>query len=66
MTISHYVPESAEGETCHKCRKNPAKHKVGEVMPDGLGITLKEISEKLDGLNHELRAIKVRLSDMQN
>lgn len=34
MTISHYVPESSQGETCHKCRKEPAKHKVREVMPD--------------------------------
>lgn len=34
MPISHYVPESSQGETCHKCRKEPAKHKVREVMPD--------------------------------
>lgn len=36
MTISHYVPESSQGEICHKCRKEPAQHKVAEVMPDGI------------------------------
>lgn len=36
MTISHYVPESSQGVTCHKCRKEPAKHKVGEVMPSDI------------------------------
>lgn len=34
MTLSHYVPESSQGETCHKCRKEPAKHKVAELMPE--------------------------------
>ncbi len=34
MTISHYVPDGSIGVICHKCKKEPAKHKVAELLPD--------------------------------
>lgn len=49
MTISHYVPESSQGVICHKCKNEPAKHKVAEVMPSEDTLDLDDIFNR-----HEL------------